>query len=61
MVADLPGEDQAICAIVASLLLAGTVFGDTIMFLRTVRCDRCRNNGDEINIAAGTYNEANLN
>lgn len=56
---------KAICAIVASLLLAGTVFADTI----NVPADYptiqgaidAASNGDVIQIAVGTYNEHSLN
>ncbi|MCH2137320.1 MAG: right-handed parallel beta-helix repeat-containing protein, partial [Phycisphaerales bacterium] len=55
---------RVICAIVASLVLAGTTFGDTI----NVPADQptiaaainASVNGDVIAIAAGTYDEANL-
>ena len=56
---------RAICAIVASLVLAGTAFGDTINVpgdYPTIQgAIDASSNGDVINIDGGTYNEHSLN
>ncbi|MEE2907656.1 MAG: hypothetical protein VX527_07465 [Planctomycetota bacterium] len=56
---------RAVCAIVASLVLAGTTFADTINVpgdQPTIAAAISASvNGDVIAIAAGVYYEANLN